>query len=573
MRRLSSSVTAGLLLAGVVLSAAPGAYAAGEPVLTVDGPAEVGLRPHPGTGEPRSATVGVTVHDPDGDREGGGFDGEYTVTFDLSGVVGVADVRFGETGSSHCVITGTTGTCTDAFGIPPGGDTVAELELSAAKGSEPGATGAIEVTGRAEGATFTSYTARVTVGGPDLVMHPLALDHQIEPGRVQNAPLTFTNAGTADAEGVRLTLTTSHGLDYTRRYANCDYTGTRDRTRAVCDFPGTFEAGATYTLAEPIGLKAGSHAYREIFTHRVEERGDARKAPKGAGPELTLRKTRATPRAADLDPLDNGQEFDLLATNTAGFTAYGDTLAAEAGGTVEATVGFRNRGPAWIANLRSGDPVATVDVTVPAGATVTGKPARCEPRTATGGYRKEPLGAPRYFCDTPIRVFEDEDFALPFELRIDRVVPGAEGTVTVRGQALAHPALAFDPEAADNTARLVLNPEGTGSATSGGTTTGSATSGPATTGGPTAGGTTGGTTTGGTTATGGTATGSAATGGSTAGAGTSAGATGGSATTAGTAGGLASTGSLALPVAAGAVALVAAGAAVLAVARRRAGAW
>ncbi|QGV78997.1 peptidase [Streptomyces ficellus] len=568
MRRVSSTLAAAGLLAGAVLSAAPGAYAADEPVLALGGPAEVALRPHPATGAPQRTTIDVTVDHPAEDAEEGGFEGEYTVTFDLSGLTGVADVRFGETGSSHCTITGTTGTCTDAFGVPPGRSSVAELELTAAKGAEPGATGDLDVTGKAEGATFTAFTSRVTVGGPDLVMHPLALKGDVEPGQVQDAPLSFTNAGTADADGVRLTLRSTHGLGYTQRYANCDYaTGTRGWTEAVCDFPGTFEAGATYTLAEPIGLKMAPHAYRETFLHRVEELGATRRAAHeagragaagGTGPELTLWKAPATARALDLDPLDNQQEFDFRAENTADFAAYGETITATAGQTVEARVGFRNEGPAWIGNVRSGEPVATVDVTVPAGATVTAKPAGCAPRTAEGGHREEPLGAPRYVCDTSIMVFEDEDVTLPFELRIDKVVPDARGAVTVRDQYPSRPRLGFDPEAANNTAQLVLNPADTGSDTTGGTT---------------AGGSTSGSTSG--TATGGTAAGGATTGGTTtAGTGSTSGTTGsttGSAATTQT-GGLASTGSAALPVAAGAAALVVAGAAAVAVTRRRAGA-
>ncbi|MER7106536.1 peptidase [Streptomyces sp. NPDC000229] len=564
MRRLSSSLAAAGLLAGVVLSAAPAGYAAEAPVFTLDGPAEVGLRPYPATGEPQTTTIDVMVSNPSEDEEKGHFEGEYTVTFDLSDLTGVADVRFGETGSSNCSLTGTTGTCTDSFGLHPGPNSVAELKITAAKGSALGATGDLDVTGEAEGATFTSFTSRVTVGGPDLVMHPLDLKREVEPGQVQDAPITFTNSGTAAADGVRLTLRNSHGLGHTQRYANCDYTETPGWTRAVCDFPGTYEPGASYTLAEPIGLKALDHAYAEIFVHRVEERSGTRKAAKGTGPELTLKKAPSAARAADLDLRDNQQEFDLHARNTADFAAYGEALVAAAGGTVEATVGFRNSGPAWIARLRSGDPVATVDVTIPAGATVTKKPARCEPRTAKGGYREEPLGAPRYFCDTPIRVLEDEDFALPFELKIDKVVADAKGAVTVRNEFLSRPELAFDPKPANNTAQLVLNPKDTGTDT----TTGGSTTGGSATGG------TGGTSTGGTSTTGGSTAGGTSTTGTTGGAtGTSGtGTTGGSNPATQTGGNLANTGSLALPVAAGAAALVAAGAAALVVARRRANA-
>ncbi|MFF8830542.1 peptidase [Streptomyces sp. NPDC015131] len=558
-RRLSASLAAAGLLAGAALAtgtaalaAAPASYAAeAAPVLVLGGPAEVALRPHPATGEPRATTVGVTVENPGAEERSG----DYTVTFDLSGLAGVADVRFGETGSSHCTLTGTTGTCTDAFGIPPGLNEVAELEISAAPGSAPGATGTFEVTGASDGAAFAPYRAGVTVGGPDLVMHPLDLEHEVAPGRVQDAPLTFTNTGTAPADGVRLTLTASHGLDYTRRYANCAYEDSEDGawTRTVCDFPGTYEPGATYTLAEPIGLRATGHAYTESFVHRVEERGGT-VATRADGPRLTLRKAPAAARAQDLDPGDNQQESDLRVRNTADFAAYADVVTAPAGRTAEARVGFRNDGPAWIAHLRSGESVATVDVTVPAGATVTAKPAGCAARTAAGEYRAEPLGAPRYVCDTPVQVFEDEDFALPFELRIDRVVPGAQGAVTVRNGSPDRPALAFDPEPGNNTARLVLNPEGPGTDSTGGASTSGGT-----------------TSAGGTAATGGTSTSGAATGGATASGVTGGGAAGAGTGTSTAAGGgnLASTGSAAVPLAAGAAALTGAGAAAFLVARRR----
>ncbi|MDN3296725.1 peptidase [Streptomyces ficellus] len=547
MRRLSSSLAAAGLLTGVVLSTAP-AYAAGEPVFTLDGPAEVGLRPYPDSGEPQSTTLDVTVNNPSEDQENGGFDGEYTVTFDLSGLTGVADVTFGQTGSSHCTLTGTTGTCTDPFGIPPGLNSVAQLKITAAKDSKTGATGDIEVTGTAHGATFTPFTSSVTVGGPDLVMHPLDLKREVKPGEVQPAPITFSNTGTSAADGVRLTLMSSHGLDHTRRYTNCEYTETKGWTKAVCGFPGTYEPGATYTLAEPIGLKAAGHAYTESFIHRIEERSGSRALAKGAGPRLTLKKAPTAARAADLDPWNNQQEFDLRADNTADFAAYGASLTAAAGTTVEATVGFRNNGPAWIGNIRSGEPVATVDVTIPQGATVTRKPAHCQSLTADGKHREEELGAPRYACDTPIRVYEDDDFALPFELRIDKVVSeGARGAVTVRNVFLNRPELGFDVKSANNTAQLVLNPKTSGTDTTGGTG-GTAATGGSTTSGGTA------TTTGSTSTTGTTG---------------ATGATGGSTPTSHTGGGLADTGSSALPIAVGAAALLAAGAAFVTLARRR----
>ncbi|WP_455352488.1 peptidase [Streptomyces sp. SYSU K217416] len=570
-RAVAGLAAAGLAAAGLLavgLSSAP-AYAA-DPVFTLSGEPEIGLRPYPAAGSPQQATVDIRVTNPSEDEEGGSFDGEYTVTIDLSGIAGVAEARFGETGSSDCTVTGTTAVCTD-YGIRPGLNSVGELELTAAKGSELGATGAIKVTGEAEGASFTPFSTRVTVGGPDLVMKPLALKRNLQPGEVQPVPVSFTNTGTAPAEGILLTLRHSRGMAFLERYANCEYSEGGDDVRAlhatVCRFDGAYEPGAVYELAEPLHIRATGIAYLDTLVYRVNEDSPAARAAqqaglgfaRGTGRELTLAKKTVSAHSADLHPWDNQQEFDFRTANTADFAAYGPALSAAAGETVKAEVGFRNRGPAWIGHLRSGESVAAVDFTVPRGAKVTRKPERCRGVAADGGYREEQLGAPRYVCDTSAVVLEDARFALPFELKVDRAVPNATGAVTVRAPYQSRPELGFDPKPANNTARLVLNGTDSGTATGGGS---GADGGSTTGGGSTTSGSTGGDVGG---STGGTSAGTSA--GTTTGmsAGASAGTTGGS-----TGGALAATGTATLPALGAAAAAVVAGAVLFLSSRRRA---
>ncbi|NEE11380.1 peptidase, partial [Streptomyces sp. SID7499] len=95
----------------------------------------------------------------------------------------------------------------------PGLQGAADLAVTAADGSESGDTGTITVTGQADGATFTPFTTRLTVGGPDLVMERLPFRTELTPGEKQQAPITFANRGTRDADGVLLTLRYSRGLD------------------------------------------------------------------------------------------------------------------------------------------------------------------------------------------------------------------------------------------------------------------------------------------------------------------------------------------------------------------------
>ncbi|WP_329118464.1 LPXTG cell wall anchor domain-containing protein [Streptomyces sp. NBC_01465] len=472
MRRRSLVVAAaGLIAVGLGGAPAfadttvPGAPAsaaapAANPVFTLSGEDTVAVHPYPAGGKPKAASFDVTLENPSQDEENGAFDGDVTVTFDLRGLAGVADIAFDSEGSvSDCSVTGATAVCTH-HGLWPGLSTAARVDVTAAKDSKLGATGSMKVTAKADGATFTSFSTKVTVGGPDLVMNKLPLKQKIKPGQVQGGKLSFANTGTTDADGVLLTLKASHGLEFAQKYGNCEYTDVSDQhfgdsTDVQCHFSGTYKAGTVYELDEPLGIRATDHAYIESFIYRIEE--DPKATFHSAGPLLTATPKKISTQSSDLDPWDNQQEFDFQAVNKADFRAYGDAVTGKAGETVKAKVGFRNKGPAWIAYLRSGENVAVVDFTVPAGAEVTKKPASCEPKTIDGEYREKQLGAPRYVCPTSHIVREDADLALPFELKINKVVKDAKGAVTVRNTHQQEPKLPFDPTASNNTAQLILN--------------------------------------------------------------------------------------------------------------------
>ncbi|MFB6666681.1 peptidase [Streptomyces parvus] len=488
-RAAGSLAAAGLLAAASLAGAAAPAQAADTPVFTLGGPAETALHPYPESGKPKSSTVGITLNNPSEDEENGGFGGDFTLTLDLSGVAGVADVKFEGEGNPDCEVTGTKAVCED-WGIWPGLQDAVDLVVTAADGSENGDTGTIKVTGEADGATFTPFTTRLTVGGPDLVMERLPFKTELTPGEKQQAPITFANRGTRDADGVLLTLRYSRGLDIPQRYSNCEYTvddpGRPDfgSTTALCSVEGAFEAGATYTLATPLTLEATERAYYDTFLYRIQEDSAAQRTAQRAGAPFergTGGVLRAVPakkgpaaRSADLDPYDNQQDVDFRTKNTADFVAYGDDVAGPEGSFVKADIGFRNEGPAWIGHIRSGEDVATVDFTVPQGASVTSKPERCRAVTADGKYREDQTSpAPRYVCNTSMTVRDGSGLDLPFELRVDKARVGASGAVTVRNTWLQNPKLPFDPKPGNNTAYLVLNGEGDGDGSdSGGATEG-----------------------------------------------------------------------------------------------------
>ncbi|MFJ3968521.1 peptidase [Streptomyces parvus] len=566
-RAVGSLAAAGLLAAASLAGATAPAQAADTPVFTFGGPAETALHPYPESGKPKSSKVAITLYNPSEDEENGGFDGYYSLTFDLSGVAGVAEVKIDGEASPDCEITGTKAVCED-WGVRPGSQSAAGFVVTAADGSENGDTGTITVTGEADGATFTPFTTRLTVGGPDLVMERLPFKTELTPGEKQQAPITFANRGTRDADGVLLTLRYSRGLDIPQRYSNCEYTvddpGQPDfgSTTALCSVEGAFEAGATYTLATPLTLEATERAYYDTFLYRIQEDSAAQRTAQRAGAAFergTGGVLKAVPvkkgpaaRSTDLDPYDNQQDVDFRTKNTADFVAYGDDVAGPEGSTVKADIGFRNEGPAWIGHIRSGEDVATVDFTVPQGASVTSKPERCRAVTADGKYREDQTSpAPRYVCNTSMTVRDGSGLDLPFELRVDKAMVGASGAVTVRNTWLQNPKLPFDPKPGNNTAYLVLNGEGDGSDSGGATEGGDGGSGEPSTP-PTSSpdpeesesGTSGSTTSGG----------------------SSAGTAGGS----GDGGGLASTGSIALIASGTAAAALAAGLVLFTAARRRA---
>ncbi|MEV8229591.1 peptidase [Streptomyces sp. NPDC079167] len=568
LRRTAGGLAAaGLLAAGSLAVAAP-AQADG-PVFTLGGPAETALHPYPETGSPQKSSLGLTVHNPDPDEESMGYEGEVTYTLDLSGIAGVAELSPAEDTGSDCEITGSTAVCQD-WGVYAGLSSIADFDLAAAKGSKDGATGTIEVTGSAEGVTFTPFSAKVTVGGPDLVMKRLPFKQELKPGDVQPAPITFTNKGTTAADGVLLTLRYSRGMEITERYSNCEYNGEAGDdpfegyawATALCSVEGSYEPGATYTLADPLSVKATERAFYDTLIYRINEDSSAQRSAqragadftRGTGPALTLKRVTSSARGADLNPWDNQQEADFRTDNTANFVAVGGKADGAVGETVTADIGFRNDGPAWIGYIRSGEPVAAFDFTVPKGAEVTRKPESCRGVTADGKYREDQDRAPRYVCNTSMTVRDGADVSLPFDLKITELVPNADGAVRIRNTWLSEPELPFDPKPADNTARLVLNDDGSGSEDTGGSSDG-------------------------TTGTGGASEGSA--GGDTAGQdptpGTSSSGSGssGSSGSSGTAststdGGLASTGSVALMASGAAATALAAGGVLYATNRRRA---
>lgn len=344
--------------------------------------------------------------------------------------------------------------------------TAAVLKVSALPDAPEGAEANLRYTMVAGDLTSPQGETRVTVGnGPDLALSQSPDQNGVIPGSRTTVPATLGNNGNRTADGALLRLFASRGLTFVERPANCEYRDTEVGTEALCVIDEPIAPGRSFTLTNP--LKAGRNVLYDRYDYSVEPYSDealeaaraGRSYTRGTGAELKPLSAQALPAAAaavpDLDPQDNYRSVIIRASNTADLKLVGSRIEGAVGDTVRADVKVRNRGPAWIASLGAGEPAATVDVRVPAGTTVTGKPDTCFARTEDGEWLEEQLGAPRYYCTTPIYLNERAMHTFSFDLRVDR-----EGTfrstAAIDSDQYEPPIRSFDPNLANNSAAVVV---------------------------------------------------------------------------------------------------------------------
>ncbi|MFF0012629.1 hypothetical protein [Streptomyces sp. NPDC005374] len=368
-------------------------------------------------------------------------DGRLTV--DISGLAGVAEVAWPDTCTPDAA--GTVAVC-DTGDVPVRYSPQVQLRLRAAAGAVAGAQGAIEYSATATGGpdgtlTAPEYSAEtfVTVGsGPDLGIAATPDVSGVAPGTDLTVPFSVTNTGNETAHGFTVKLWATYGLDVATRYPQCTYTGPDvtdaqypAMTYVTCSFDTDVAPGATVELPEPLRLGVTGHALYERFDYEVEPGGDV----------------------ADLDTSDNGRAWHIDAANTADFAVHGTKVSGAVGDTVTAGFRFVNRGPAWVADVTSGDPVPAIDYYLPPGTTATSVPSTCR----TGSSSADAPAIPHYVCTLPTWNRPDLKVRFPFQLRVDEVVPDATGRVVVRpydGSA----SFAFDPKVRNNSAQVVVNP-------------------------------------------------------------------------------------------------------------------
>ncbi|MGV9705403.1 hypothetical protein [Streptomyces sp. NPDC003483] len=290
----------------------------------------------------------------------------------------------------------------------------------------------------------------------------------VKPGSTFDAPVTFTNTGTAAANKVWLSYAVTRGLSHTELPSNCiryeipSFDEAPSKSEAVCKFDQTVKPATVYATEKALTLKALDHALYDRLRVTVETSepslGDNASEPvRGTGPAVKLVEQ---PGATPAGPRDNqhpdwdAADIKVTADNTADFAVASARANGAVGDTVALAVKFTDAGPGWV--LRDGNvSVTKVRIKMPAGTTVTKAHGYCD-KVATGTYE---CGTSQSWVD------EGKGETYTFSLRIDKAVPGAKGSVALAGESRP-----FDKNTTNDTAPITLDLTGGGGSTSGSAT-------------------------------------------------------------------------------------------------------
>ncbi|MEE1800714.1 hypothetical protein PUR57_18895 [Streptomyces sp. JV176] len=405
-----------------------------------------------------------------GDPDGGTAE-DVVVTIDVSGISAFADVMGVSCPGNLC--------SWPVRDIEADGFAGGLLELLAKPDAPLGTTGTARLTATSSNATIASLTVQVTVGTVELVVNRLPQKDGAEPGTSLEAPITVANMGSLPASGVELKLTTTQGLGFAPRFANCAYGTTDDlpsghgRTldSAVCRVGTPVEPGKRYRLSTSVGLDVKGTALFEFLDYRVKpltdtapttadprDGGSRSSGQSGEAPVLTLVPDGEAPPPGTVT--EQGM-WKINAANTADLAVTGDSVTAEAGPGTEVTLTakLRNDGPATFDLLTSDDQIGLL-VDIPEGTTAVKVPDRCRLWTDLGTNEPRP-GAPQYMCATrsPFAVGQAVD--LPFTLRVTEDAP-ATTRATMRTMSVNGGELTFDTHQANNTAQFTVRVKNVG---------------------------------------------------------------------------------------------------------------
>ncbi|MFJ5266009.1 hypothetical protein ACIQAC_36660 [Streptomyces sp. NPDC088387] len=408
----------GALTTGALAVATPAAYAAGA-TLVLDTQETYYV---PTEGEGPNLDLGITAS--------GGDAHDVSVAVDASSLAGKATMVV----TGDCVSTGTLKVRCDV-GPLSGTESIDPFFLKPTAAAKAGDTGTITYTATASDAPTVTGSTDVLVGGPKLLTRPYPALNDIAPGADFARTPAFANTGRAPAEnGVMLLVQDSDGTSLARDHSNCHYSDRPD-VGAWCRFTGPIAPGAAYETDVPLRYTAAEDTMYGYNTYVVWPVGGT--APDSFDPSEFPRTGTGAPLG--LKPVAPGSGFTGSGYGTfataqhADYQALGETAEGKVGDTVSITVGVRNNGPGRMTvPWGEADNSGTFVVTPPAGTTITGAPGPGEQGDPGPRWNCTPgkAGAKSYTCDITSTDFRPGDSVTQeFTVRIDRVVPGARGSV------------------------------------------------------------------------------------------------------------------------------------------------
>ncbi|MFH8803461.1 hypothetical protein ACH4F6_28295 [Streptomyces sp. NPDC017936] len=419
-RAAASAVALAVVLATAVAPAA--ADGSGQAALRLEAPSTfVMYNADEGAGASNSDFVVPVAVVP-----GGGPARDVRVVVDASGLAGVAVAAEG--GYGNCTGDGPVFTCVYGDLQNGDGESNAPFTLHGVDGVRPGDSGTVTYTATADNASPVTGVTRMTVGGPTL--HAPGREggeSGLAPGRAATLTPRFSNDSRFPAErGVALQVGVSDGMTLTPRYGNCFYAGPAP-TSAWCTFPTRAAPGAGYRTSAPLvysvtppGVLTGEVSY----TWSAAPRKPAGHTVRGTGAPLTL------VRLPGEGFTDDHGSVDVATTVQADYRPVVSTVRGRVGDTVRVRLGVRNLGPG---EPSGSDALGRFEVVPPEGTTVTSVPYSFEGDDGKWACDRpaEPGGA--FVCEIGYDPFHEardgRTTALDFHVRIDRRVPGAQGTV------------------------------------------------------------------------------------------------------------------------------------------------
>ncbi|TDC33095.1 LPXTG cell wall anchor domain-containing protein [Micromonospora sp. 15K316] len=357
------------------------------------------------------------------------------------------------------------------------GASLTELNISATDEAQAGDAGELRISFRVGNLEKATYTSHLQVGeGVDLATGPDA-KFDLKPGDSFTAPVTVVNAGKTTVDGVIAYFDNDYAIRAVDRFSNCLYAG---ESIVACEFDEKIPAGEARSVTFDYQLGKDTYApgsqYGNIrfmtpadFEDLIEQRArsGAKTAKHGTGPKLTLTEASAKAARSVQTDTDRSNDFwnmsiDVGGKNGADLEAIGAELTGKVGAEVTARVGLRNNGPATLDRHRADSQVTFVDVTLPAGTRAVEVPENCAPFKGDGTKLTDggKPGAPAYRCFPGVFAKAGEELTNELRLRIEEIVPGASGTVTINAPCECTGGFKDDLKPANDTAKILLTATG-----------------------------------------------------------------------------------------------------------------